>query len=31
MGGTLYDYIRKEFEAMITEGGLAKCVTKEEN
>lgn len=31
MGGTLYDYIRKEFEAMITEGGLAKRVTKEEN
>ncbi len=31
MGGTLYDYIRKEFDAMITEGGLAKCVTKEEN
>ena len=31
MGGTLYDYIRKEFKAMISEGGLAKCVTKEEN
>ncbi len=31
MGGTLYDYIRKEFKAMISEGGLAKCVTKKEN
>lgn len=31
MGGTLYDYIRKEFKAMISEGGLAKCVTKKES
>lgn len=27
-GGTLYDYIRKEFNAMIEQGGLAKCVTE---
>lgn len=27
MGGTLYDYIRKEFDAMIRENGLAKRVT----
>lgn len=31
MGGTLYDYIYKEFKAMIKENGLARCVTKEEN
>jgi len=31
MGGTLYDYIYKEFKAMIKEKGLAKCVTKEGN
>lgn len=30
MGGTLYDYIRKEFEAMIRPGGLARPVTSEE-
>lgn len=30
MGGTLYDYIRQEFEAMISEEGLAKKVTGEE-
>lgn len=30
MGGTLYDYIRKEFDAMISPGGLAKLFTPEE-
>lgn len=30
MGGTLYDYIRKEFDAMIRPGGLAKLITGEE-
>ncbi len=29
MGGTLYDYIRKEFNAMICDKGLAKLVTRE--
>ncbi|MCD5402149.1 DUF3606 domain-containing protein [candidate division NPL-UPA2 bacterium] len=30
MGGTLYDYIRKEFEAMIRPDGLARLITGEE-
>lgn len=30
MGGTLYDYIRKEFDAMIRIDGLARLVTGEE-
>jgi hypothetical protein len=30
MGGTLYDYIRKEFDAMIAEKGLARLVAKVE-
>jgi hypothetical protein len=30
MGGTLYDYIRKEFEAMIRQGGLARLITGED-
>lgn len=30
MGGTLYDYIRKEFDAMISQEGLARQITNEE-
>jgi hypothetical protein len=30
MGGTLYDYIRKEFEAMIKKDGLARIVPSKE-
>ena len=30
MGGTLYDYIRKEFDAMIRPDGLARHITDEE-
>lgn len=30
MGGTLYDYIRKEFDDMISSGGRARLVTSEE-
>lgn len=29
-GGTLYDYIRKEFDAMVTMGGLARLITDRE-
>lgn len=30
MGGTLYDYIRKEFDAMIQPGGLARLITDDD-
>jgi len=30
MGGTLYDYIRKEFDAMIRPNGLARLITSQE-
>lgn len=30
MGGTLYDYIRKEFDAMISDNGLARLIVGED-